>query len=92
MTPTDTDHGMNGWVEPGRTIEGAARRDQRPNRWSDASVIGEEVEGWLAAITRPKRVELRDAGFLGSADAQLPGTRRNTWREPLDETSRDTLA
>jgi hypothetical protein len=91
MAPTDTDHGINGWAEPGRTLEVAARRE-RPNRWSDASVIGEEVEGWLAAITRPRRVVLGDAGFLGSADAQLPGTRRNTWREPLDDASRDTLA
>ena len=90
MAPTDTDHGINGWAEPGRTLETA--KIERPNRWSDAAAIGEEVEGWLAAITRPKRVVLRDAGFLGSADAQLPGTRRNTWREPLDEASADPLA
>jgi hypothetical protein len=84
MEPTGSDH-MNGWREPGRFEDGSRRREPEPNRWSDAAAIGDQVEGWLSDLSHTRRVVLADLEFLGSADAQLPGTGTNNWREPLDE-------
>ena len=73
--------GTNHWREAGR-FDGS--QSQRTNQWSDAAALGDQVEQWLGGLSQSRRDAKRERSFLGTAEAQLPGTGKNNWREPLD--------
>jgi hypothetical protein len=85
MALIDTFPDHNSWREAGRSDTTAPGRDRRTNRWSDAAALGDEVEGFLSTVPQPTEVAPQRTSFLAAAEAPVPGTRTNNWREPLDE-------